>query len=113
MRFAALPFSRAREHVLIDDQLCGFDHASKHEGQQTLTILLSTDLSESQIEANILTHFHDRGVYALEHQPSNIADTLHWVIEFDEVDSTWVTETMDKGWVFVSSSLKKQPIERR
>ncbi|KAJ0116421.1 hypothetical protein J7T55_007401 [Diaporthe amygdali] len=87
----------------IEFQACGVDVASKHEGQQTLTILLSADLSESQIEANILTYFNDRGVYALEHQPSNIADTLHWVIEFDAVDSTWANETMEKGWVSVGS----------
>ncbi|KAG6365432.1 hypothetical protein INS49_007043 [Diaporthe citri] len=81
---------------------CGYELASKHECQQTLTILPSADLSESQIEANILTHFKDRGIYALEPQTSNIADTLHWIIEFDDLDPAWVTETMDKGWVPVA-----------
>lgn len=94
-----LPLSHFPRHILTRDQSCGYELASKHECQQTLTILPSADLSESQIEANILTHFKDHGIYALEHQPSNIADTLHWIVEFDDLDPAWFTETMDKGWV--------------
>lgn len=95
-------------HLLTRDQSCGYELASKHECQQTLTILPSADLSESQIEANILKHFKDRGIYALEPQTSNIADTLHWIIEFDDLDPAWVTETMDKGWVPVGSPSEKE-----
>jgi hypothetical protein len=76
--------------------------ASKHECQYSLTILLSADLSESQIEANILAYFKDRGVYALERQPSSIADTLHWIVEFDDADPAWGTEITEKGWIVVS-----------
>lgn len=99
---------QSRRHMLTGDQACGYELASKHEGQQTLTILLSADLSESQIEANILAHFKDRGVYALEHQPSNIADTLHWIVEFDDADPAWVTDLMDKGWILVGYPPEKE-----
>lgn len=86
--------------MLTRDQSCGYELASKHECQQALTILPSADLSESQIEANILSHFKDHGIYALEHQPSDIAaDTLHWIVEFDDIDAAWFAEMMEKGWV--------------
>lgn len=97
---------QSRGYLLTRDQSCGYELASKHECQQTLTILPSADLSESQIEANILMYFKDRGIYALEHQPSNIADTLHWIVEFDDLDPAWVTQTVDKGWVPVGSHIQ-------
>ncbi|POS81438.1 hypothetical protein DHEL01_v200170 [Diaporthe helianthi] len=82
---------------------CGCELASKHECQFTLTILLSADLGESQIEANILAHFKDCSIYALERQPSSIAGTLHWIVEFDDDDAARASEIMEKGWILVAN----------
>lgn len=96
--------------MLTRVQSCGYELASKHECQYTLTILLSADLSESQIEANILAQFKNRGIYALERQPSSIADTLHWIVEFDDTDPVWATEIMEKGWILVGSTSRTKSI---
>ncbi|KAG8161846.1 hypothetical protein KVR01_008833 [Diaporthe batatas] len=82
----------------------GRELASKHESQFTITILPSVDLTESQIEANILAYFKDRGIYALERQPSSITDTLHWIVEFDDADAAWASEVVDKGWILVADA---------